>query len=72
MKKAVTWILWIVFAAFLIDCSIIGVKLLDRNYEFIKVCEEDCIPSVSKVGYMWLIPKDTEKPADKRIRINKA
>ena len=33
-----------------------------------KLCEENRIPGVSKIGYMWLIPKDTEKPVDKRKR----
>ena len=31
-----------------------------------KLCEENRIPGVSKIGYMWLIPKDAEKPADGR------
>lgn len=31
-----------------------------------KLCEENRIPGVSKIGYMWLIPKGTEKPADRR------
>ena len=31
-----------------------------------KLCEEKRIPGVSKIGYMWLIPKDTEKPDDRR------
>ena len=26
------------------------------------------IPDVSKIGYMWLIPKDAEKPTDKRYK----
>lgn len=30
------------------------------------LCAEGRIPGVSKLGYMWLIPKDTEKPADAR------
>ncbi len=33
------------------------------------LCSQNRIPGVSKLGYMWLIPKDAEKPADKRIRI---
>ena len=36
-----------------------------------KLCEEKRIPGVSKIGYMWLIPKDTEKPADKRRKESK-
>ena len=27
-----------------------------------KLCEENRIPGVSKIGYMWLIPIDAEKP----------
>ncbi len=30
------------------------------------LCKENRIQGVSKIGYMWLIPKDTEKPIDKR------
>lgn len=37
-----------------------------------KLCEENRIPGVSKVGYMRLIPKDTEKPADRRFKNNKS
>lgn len=31
-----------------------------------KLCEENRIPDVSKLGYMWLIPKNAEKPIDGR------
>lgn len=31
-----------------------------------KLCEENRIPGVSKIGYMWLIPKNAEKPLDGR------
>lgn len=31
-----------------------------------KLCEENRIPGISKIGYMWLIPKDAVKPADAR------
>jgi len=30
------------------------------------LCSQNRIPGVSKIGYMWLIPKDAEKPTDKR------
>ena len=33
-----------------------------------KLCEENRIPGVSKIGYMWLIPKDAEKPKDGRLK----
>lgn len=32
------------------------------------LCRENRIPGVSKLGYMWLIPKDAEKPKDKRYK----
>ena len=31
-----------------------------------KLCEENRIPGVAKFSYMWLIPKDAKKPADRR------
>ena len=31
-----------------------------------KLCEAGRIPGVSKIGYMWLIPKNAEKPKDNR------
>ena len=31
-----------------------------------KLCEGKRIPGVSKVGSVWLIPKDAEKPVDGR------
>ena len=33
-----------------------------------KLCEENRIPGVAKFSRLWLIPKDAEKPADKRYR----
>ena len=33
------------------------------------LCRENRIPGVSKLGYMWLIPKDAEKPIDGRFLI---
>ena len=36
-----------------------------------KLCEAGRIPGVSKIGYMWLIPKDAEKPVDKRLKSNR-
>ncbi len=30
------------------------------------LCSENRIPGVSKLGYMWLIPKNAEKPIDGR------
>lgn len=31
-----------------------------------KLCEEKRIPDIAKFGSVWLIPKDAEKPNDKR------
>ena len=33
-----------------------------------KLCEEKRIQGVSKLGFMWLIPKDAEKPVDGRTK----
>lgn len=33
-----------------------------------KLCEGNRIPGVSKLGYMWLIPKEAEKPIDGRTK----
>mgnify|MGYP002920868813 FL=1 len=33
-----------------------------------RLCEDDRIPDISKIGYMWLIPKSAVKPFDKRIK----
>jgi hypothetical protein len=36
-----------------------------------KLCEGNRIPSVSKFGCVWLIPKNAEKPKDGRCKIKK-
>ena len=36
-----------------------------------KLCEGERIPGVSKLGYMWLIPKNAEKPSDMRKKQHK-
>jgi len=36
-----------------------------------KLCEDNRIPGIDKIGYMWLIPKDAEKPADGRRKENR-
>ena len=36
-----------------------------------KLCEENRIPGVAKFSYMWLIPKNAEKPVDGRRKKNK-
>lgn len=35
-----------------------------------KLCEESRIPGIAKFSYMWLIPKDAEKPTDGRKKEN--
>lgn len=35
------------------------------------LCSENRISGVSKLGYMWLIPKDAEKPIDGRTKKGK-
>lgn len=32
------------------------------------LCKQNRIPGVSKIGYMWLIPKEARKPIDKRLK----
>ena len=32
------------------------------------LCSQNRIPGVSKLGYMWLIPKDAEKPTEARFK----
>lgn len=36
-----------------------------------KLCEDNRIEDVAKFSYMWLIPKDAEKPIDGRTKIGK-
>lgn len=36
-----------------------------------KLCEDNRIEGVAKFSYMWLIPKDAEKPVDGRRKKNK-
>lgn len=35
------------------------------------LCFDGRIPGAVKMGTVWLIPKDSEKPTDKRYKINK-
>lgn len=35
------------------------------------ICSEGMIPGVVKFGRAWAIPRDNEKPADKRIKSGK-
>ena len=34
-------------------------------------CSAGRIPGAIKIATIWLIPKDTDKPVDKRYKINK-
>lgn len=36
-----------------------------------RLCEDGRIPGISKIGYMWLIPKNIEKPVDMRTKQGK-
>lgn len=36
-----------------------------------KLCEENRIQGLSRFSYMWMIPKDAEKPADGRTKPQK-
>lgn len=36
-----------------------------------KLCEGNRIPGIAKFSRMWLIPKDAEKPADGRRKIDR-
>lgn len=31
-----------------------------------KLCSEERVPDLMKIGRMWLIPRNAEKPVDKR------
>jgi len=35
------------------------------------LCDQDRIPGVSRLGSVWAIPRDAEKPADARIKSGK-
>lgn len=35
------------------------------------ICNEGMIPGVVKFGRVWAIPKDAEKPFDKRVKSGK-
>ena len=35
------------------------------------LCKQDRIPGAARIGYVWVIPLDAEKPKDARIRSGK-
>ncbi|MBW4845082.1 MAG: helix-turn-helix domain-containing protein [Lachnospiraceae bacterium] len=37
-----------------------------------KICEENRIKGIAKFSYMWLIPKDADKPKDSRKKFEKS
>lgn len=44
-------------------------KISERRVQ--KLCEENRVQGVSKLGKIWLIPKDTPKPIDGRTKQGK-
>jgi hypothetical protein len=47
--------------------SLWGISPRMINYD----CSAGRIPGAMKIATIWLIPKDTKKPVDKRYKINK-
>ena len=35
------------------------------------LCKQDRIPGAARIGYVWAIPMDAEKPKDARIKSGK-
>ena len=35
------------------------------------LCAQDRIPGATRIGYVWAIPKDAEKPKDARVKSGK-
>ena len=35
------------------------------------LCKQDRIPGAARIGYVWVIPLDAEKPKDARIKSGK-
>lgn len=50
------------------SCSEAGQKWGISERRVQRLCEDNRIPGISKIGYMWLIPKDSQKLADKRFK----
>ena len=55
-----------------VSCAEVAAKWGISERRVQKLCEGERIPGVSKLGYMWLIPKDAEKPVDGRLKISKS
>lgn len=35
------------------------------------LCKQDRIPGATRIGYVWAIPAETEKPKDARVKSGK-
>ncbi len=53
------------------SCAEAAIKWTISERRVQKLCEGKRIPGVSKFGRVWLIPKDAEKPMDKRRKTGK-
>ena len=54
-----------------VSCAEVAAKWGISERRVQKLCEGERIPGVSKLGYMWLIPKNAEKPFDMRKKQHK-
>lgn len=41
-------------------------KISNRRIQ--TLCSQGRVPGAERLGYIWLLPKDAEKPADGRIK----
>ena len=53
------------------SCSMVAEKWGISERRVQKLCEENRIPGVSKLGHIWLVPKDAKKPEDGRTKQGK-
>ena len=54
-----------------VSCAEVAAKWGISERRVQKLCEGERIPGVSKLGYMWLIPTNAEKPIDGRTKQGK-
>jgi len=57
----------------IVDMDFISVKVASKKWSISerriqKLCEENRIEGIEKFGRAWIIPKDAEKPVDKRYK----
>ena len=52
------------------SCAEAAVKWGISERRVQKLCEGNRIPGVVKFSYMWLIPKNAEKPVDGRRKVD--